>query len=134
MIHMENPVKPLPIPLPPDWEIVVGWTSTEARWLALCWESCGDNPWIEDGRLSMTGRAWAYLAWARHPAVAPHLAGCDIGGSDRDGTERLLIDRTGRSVYVAPVAEARWFVRGQWPVQEPSRLSPEELDKIVDHV
>jgi len=130
----EHEMKPLAIPLPPEWEIVVGWTDTEARWISLAWEGCGDHPWLEDGRLGMTGNSWGYLAWARHAAVAPILTTCDIGGSDHDGTERLLIDRTARTGYVAPTAEARWFVRGQWPAEEPSKLRPEEIEGIVRHV
>jgi len=134
MILGDSEMKPLAVPLPPNWEIVVGWTGGDARWLAVAWEGGGDHPWLEDGRLSMSGRSLGYLGWARHTAVAPHLTACDIGGSDHDGSQRLLVDRIGRAVYVADLTEARWMVRGQWPAEEPSKLRPEEVDAVVEQV
>lgn len=126
----------LPVPLPPGWEEVVGWTGgEEGRWLSVCWESCGDHPWIEDGRTGMSGRSWGYLAWSRFQSVAPVLARHDLGSSNGDeATERLLIDRTLRRVYVADAAEARSVVRGQWPSQEPAQLSREQTDAVVENV
>ncbi len=124
----------LPIPLPPQWEPVVNWPGGPARWLSACWTCCGDCPWVEDGRTGRTASPFGWQAWSRHPTVAPHLASRDLGSSEADGKERLLIDLAGRQVFVADAAEARWFVRGQWPPEEPVRLSQEELDAVVENI
>ncbi len=125
----------LPVPLPPCWEEVVCWSGgDEARWVSVCWEPCGDHPWIEDGRTGMSGHPWGYLAWARFPAIQAELARHDLGSSEEQGSEHLLIDRALRRVYVADIAEARSVVRGQWPPQEPVRLSQEQIDAVVENV
>jgi hypothetical protein len=124
----------LPIPLPPQWESVVGWAGGPARWLSACWTCCGDCPWLEDGRTGVTGSPFGWQGWSRHRAVAPHLASHDIGSSEADGCERLLVDLVGRQVFVADAAEARWFVHGQWPPEEPIRLSQEQIDAVLEQV
>lgn len=125
----------LPVVLPPSWEEVVGWSGgAEARWLSVCWEPCGDHPWMEDGRTGQSGHPWGYLAWANIPPIRAVLSRHKLGNSDEESTERLLIDRTLRRVYVADAAEARSVVRGQWPPQEPVQLSQEQIDAIVDNV
>lgn len=109
---------PIDVRVPPQLEAAIGWTGGESRWLAMCWSSCGDCPWMDDGRSSMTGHPWGYLAWRRHPAVAPALGEADLGNSNRDGTQRLVVDRENRRVYLSGAAEARAVVRGQWPAED----------------
>ena len=82
----------------------------------------------------MTGHAYGLLAWWRFPSVAPVLRNLDLGSSEQDGTQRLVIDRTERRAYFADAAEARAFLRDQWPVEEPVELTTEQWQGIVDEV
>lgn len=124
---------PLPIPAPPQLEAVVGYPG-EAESFSLCWTSLGDTCMYDDGRLSGTGHGWGYLGFVRSPAVAPHLAHADLGSSEHEGTERLLVRRAGRRVYLATAAEARSAVCGQWPAEEAVELTREEWDDVVGRV
>jgi hypothetical protein len=127
---------PLDIPVPPAdlLEPAIGWSGGDARWLSVCWTCCGDCPWIEDGRSSMTGHAWGLLAWWRHPSVAPVVQDLDLGSSDRDGTQRLLLAVEQRQVFVATTEEARRVVREQWPAEEPVEMSSDEWERLVREV
>jgi hypothetical protein len=126
----------LPIPpLPPRWEAVVGWTGGDtARWLCGFWTSLGDHPYLSDGRSSMSGDAWGWLAWARHAAVALHLASFNLGSSEMEGPHALLFDRAERKVYAADRLEAERVVRDQWPVEDEVELTPEQMEAVVEHV
>ena len=123
----------LPIPVPPQLEAAVGYPG-EARWVALCWTSLGDTCVYDDGRLSGTGHGWAYLGFVRHAAVAPHLAHADLGSSEDEGRERLLIDRTERRAYLCGSAEARSLVCRQWPDEPAVELTREEWSAVVEDV
>lgn len=127
---------PLPIPVPPAelLEPAIGWSGGEARWISICWTSCGDCPWIEDGRSSMTGHAYGLLAWWRHPSVAPVLRNLDLGSSDQDGNQRILLAVERRQVFVATAEEARRVVREQWPAEEPVEMSADEWERLVRQV
>ena len=123
-----------PIPLPPGWEAAVGWSGGEARWLLGFWTSLGDHPHLSDARTSMSGHSWGWLAWARHAAVAPHLAPFDIGSSEMEGPHALLCDLTERKVYAASREEAERVVREQWPEEDEAQLTPEQMDAVMEHV
>jgi len=123
---------PLPIPIPPQLLEAVGYRG-DARLVSLCWTS-SDKPWHDDGRSGGTGDVWAYLAFARHAAVRLHLAPYDLGGIDRDGRHRLLIDMEARTVSVGTVAEVREAVLAQWPVVEEEDLTKEQADEVLGHV
>jgi hypothetical protein len=124
---------PLPIPVPPQIEAVTGYTG-DARWISVCWTCCGDCPWIDDGRSSMTGHAYGLLAWWRHPTVQPHLRDAALGSSEADGTQRVLIHRVERKAYLATAAEARRVVTGQWPEEPAVELTREEWDAVVERI
>jgi hypothetical protein len=124
---------PLPILVPQQLEEAVGW-SGDARWISVCWSSCGDAPWIEDGRSSQTATPWAMLAWWRHASVAPHLRHLDLGSSEADGTQRLLLDRQERRTFVADTTEARRVVRDQWPAEPEVELTADQWQQIVEEV
>src|SRR5947209_4402439 len=85
---LEGPrnMRPLPVPVPPQLEEAIGLPDTAARWVSLHWTPPGDTVVHDDGRTSGTGHGWGWLAWARHPAVAPHLAPYDLGSSEEEGT------------------------------------------------
>jgi hypothetical protein len=111
-----RPVHALNAPLPPMLLEAVGYGG-DAGLVALYF-GAGDEAYWDDGRGSATGDLHAYLAYVRHPAVAPHLAGYDLGSSDGPAEHWLLIDRRAGTVAVAPVAEARRLLRGQWPADD----------------
>lgn len=125
----------LPAPLPPNWEAAVGWSGGDhARWLSGFWTSLGDHPYLSDGRTSMSGDGWGWLAWARHAAVAPHLRAYDLGSSEREGPHALMIDRVERKVYAADRREAERVVRDQWPVCEEPDLTAEQVEAVMRHM
>lgn len=123
----------LPIPIPPQLLDALNYPG-DARLVSLCWTSCGDTSWYDDGRSSGTGDAWSFLAYVRHPAVAPHLAGWDLGSSDEDGSHRLLLNVSTGTVCVGAAAEVREAVRDQWPVEDEVQLTPEQVEAVVEHV
>lgn len=127
---------PLAIPVPSAelLEPAIGWSGGDARWISIFWTCCGDCPWMEDGRSSMTGHAWGLLAWWRHGSVAPVLRDLDLGSSERDGMQRLVLERRDRRVFVASTEEARRVVRDQWPAEEPVELTTEQWAEIVEEV
>ncbi len=45
----------LPVPVPPNLAELAGYPG-DARWVALCWQPCGDEAEYDDGRSSGTGR------------------------------------------------------------------------------
>lgn len=124
---------PLPVPVPPQLEHVVGYPGN-ARWVSLCWTCCGDSCWYDDGRTSGTGHPWGYLGWVRHAVVAPSVAVADLGSSERDGTQRLVIDRVERRAYLADAAGARSVVCGQWPDAPAVELTGDDWDEVVERV
>ena len=125
---------PLAVFVPSQLEAAIAWSGGDARWLSACWSCCGDAPWLDDGRSAGTGNPWGMLAWLRHPAIAPALAGADLGSSEADGTQRLVFDRRNRQVYLADANEARAVVKAQWPAEEPVALTPEEWDGVVARI
>jgi hypothetical protein len=82
----------------------------------------------------MTGTPYGLLAFWRHPAVAPHLRDADLGSSEQDGTQRLVIDRQERRAYLASSATARSVVCGQWPAEPAVELTREEWDAVVERI
>lgn len=121
------------LPVPPQLEAAVGY-SGDARWFTLAWSPCGDTVIYDDGRGYGTGHGWGYLGFARSPAVAPHLRGLDLGSSEQDGTQRLVIDRVERRAYYAAAEDARRAVRDQWPAEPAVELTPEQWEAVVDEV
>lgn len=124
---------PLPIPVPPQLEAVVGYHG-DARWFALSWTCLGDTVLYCDGRSSGTGHGWGYLGWVRHRAVAPQLRELNLGSSECDGTEQLLIDRQERRAFVADAAVARSFLREQFPAEPEVELTPEQWAEVVEEI
>jgi len=123
----------LELPVPPQLDAVVGYAG-DARWFTLCWTCCGDTCVYDDSRSYGTGTGWGYLGWVRHPAAAPHLRHADLGSSERDGTQRLVIDRQERRAYLATAAEARSVVAAQWPDEPAVELTQEQWEGVVERV
>ena len=88
-------MRPLDIPVPPTLEEAICYPGNE-RYVALWWTRYGEDIVYDDGYRSGTGYSYGWLAFARHPAVAPILSMLDYVDYDREdriGTERLLLDR-----------------------------------------
>lgn len=119
----------LPIPVPPQLEEAVGYPG-DARYFALYWTPSGDEVVFDDGRGAGVGHGPGFLAFVRHPAVAPELTAYNFGSADADADHWLILDRQGRLIFAAPAGEARPFLRGQWPETEPVMLSQEELTAL----
>jgi hypothetical protein len=112
-------------------EAALGVPDTAARHVGLYWGE-GDEAYVDDGRSSGTAAGHAFLLYVRHPIVEPALASVHLGSCDRPADHWLLLDRQDRRLSVAPVAEARSFLFGQWPPTEPVTLTDAEWDAIVE--
>jgi hypothetical protein len=119
----------LSVPVPPGLARAIGYRG-EARWVALHWEPCGDESFYDDGRSSGTGSPWAYLAFVRHPVVAPVIAPYDLGSSDSEARECLVLDRGEKVLYVVPIRSARQFLVQQHP--PPPELTAVHLADVLD--
>lgn len=131
MTDIALPGTPVDIPLPPDTVAAFGYDGP-ARFVGLSWSSLGDQLVVSDGVSSGTGQSWAFLGYKRHRAVAPLLAPFDLGSSEEDGPDVLLIDTVANRASVAPVAEARVFLQGQHPPREP--MTPEQEAEFHRHL
>ncbi len=134
----------LPIKLPRNWERAFGYRG-QARWLAAWWEPAGDEAEFDDGQLRADGEWQFYLdlVEGRLEVALTRLMADNPGGrwalgsSDEPATHCLLCDLDGRRIFVAPLAEARVFLRRQHApeactqseMSEP--LSVEVLEKIL---
>jgi len=107
----------------------------KARFVAIYF-GAGDESYADDGQLSMTCDPHAYLAFIRHPACL-ELAGHRLGNSDEEAAELLVLDRQESRAYVAPVAEARRFLREQWQESAPTgpvTLSEADMQAVMDRL
>jgi hypothetical protein len=119
----------LRVPVPPRLAELIGYRGT-ARWVAFRWEPCGDESFYDDGRTCGTGSPWPYLAFVRHAAVARKLVPYNLGSSDLEATETLVLDRTEQVLYAAPVSSARRFLVAQHPPMP--ELTPEERAAVLE--
>lgn len=130
------PGDPVAIPMPPKLCEALGYRG-DARFVGFRYTCLGDEVVFEDGRSSGSGATWTFLAFKRHRAVSPYLLHADLGSSEDDGTEMLLIDRQEQVASIAPLHEARTFLDSLWPEMQP--LTPEqeevfrtELERLLE--
>src|SRR4051812_47545593 len=97
------------LPLFPDLCETFGYTGN-ARYVGFSWSNCGDELIADDGLVSGTGNSQAFLAYRRHPAVAPLLRPFHLGASDTDAESCLILDREKHRASVAPLHQARAFL------------------------
>ena len=112
------PGEPVGIPLPPGVGACFGYAG-RARFVGVRYTCLGDEVVLDDGRSRAPGATWAFLSFKRHRAVEPLLRAADLGNSERDGTQMLLLDTRERRAHIAPLREARAFLDSQWPEREP---------------
>ena len=123
----------LAAPLWPRLLLAVGYTGG-ARWVAFY--IALDNVTYNDGASSGTGDTGLFLAFKRHPVVAPHLAGADLGSADTEASEWLVVDRQEQVLYLATQEAARWHLVAQWPRLHgpPLEYTQEELGQLLDNL
>jgi hypothetical protein len=126
MTDTSLPGEQIDMPVPPNLSTVLGYRG-DARFVGVRYTCLGDQVVFEDGQSSGTGQTWSFLAFKRHRAIDPFLRDADLGSSEEDGTEMLLIDTQERKASIAPLHDARVFLDGQWPEQEPMTPEQEEV-------
>jgi hypothetical protein len=120
----------IPLPVPPGLTETLGYRR-QARYVAFYWLSESDDLIADDGRIACSGERWAFMAFRRHPAVAPILAGLNLGASDHRATHVLVIDQQGARASVATISEASAFLEAQHPVRE---ASPQDEVEAVNRL
>src|SRR5262249_1726783 len=80
-----------------------------------------------------TGDTNLFLVFKRHPAMAPHLAGAQLGSMHEEASEWLLVDTHQEVLYLAGNDEARRFLKLQWPgcVVLTLGYTPEQLARLM---
>lgn len=127
------PGQPIDIPLPPHLCETLGCRG-DARFVSFRW-SYGELI-VDDGRTFGSANGWTFQSYARHRAVSPLLDEHDIGGLDHPAPSVLLIDRERNRAYIAPAAEAKSFLRDQFPPEPPltavqQAAFKQEMDKML---
>jgi hypothetical protein len=127
LVNKLKGLTPIKAPVPPMLAKAIGYKG-EARFVSFQWTPYGDEVDYSDGRISATGNWQAFVSYVQHPAVSPSLEGYDLGSSDSEATHALILDRENLAIYIAPVKEAKAFLREQWPPQTwpPIRMSQKE--------
>jgi len=100
-----------PLPVPPEFERMLGYEG-DRRHVAFYWTPAGDELCYEDGRSAGTGQWAPWLAWSRHLAVAPCLYGLQLGGSDEEARDWLLLDTAARRLYAGAARDVARFLAG----------------------
>lgn len=134
-----GPYKALPVPVPPEelFERAIGYEG-DADLLMLFWTPEGDEVMYDDGRAGGTGNWEPYLAFVRHPKVAPFLLGANLGSSDRYAEDVLLLRRRDRQLLVMPMPVAQAIIRDWWQEGavtepgEPMEVTPEALAQLAE--
>jgi predicted DNA-binding protein (UPF0251 family) len=124
---------PIIAPVPPMLEKAIGY-SGEARFVSFHWTPGGDEAYFDDGQSGGTGNWQGYLAYVQHPTVHPLLAHYDLGNSDSEAHDALILDRQERRVYIASIKDAGTFLAQQWPKVEPIHLTKEEWEAMKTRI
>jgi hypothetical protein len=119
----------LAAPFWPRLPMAVGYRGA-ARWVALYVSS--NHAMYNDGSGSSSGDTSLFLAYKRHKAVAPHLAGAHLGSAEEEAHEWLLVDQALQVLYLASPEEAGRFLASQWPRYEaPLEYTEAELARLM---
>ena len=128
-----NELTTLPIPVPPMLEEAIGYDGN-GRYVAFYWTPGGDEVCFDDGRFFSTGEWDAYLLFTRHRVIAPALSGHNLGDSDTEADEWMILDREARQLSIAPGSRAGRLLAEQWPHEpqgEPVTMTQEEMMQAV---
>jgi hypothetical protein len=128
--HSREPdpgLTPVQVPVFPELARTFGYPG-ECRFVAFHWSPGGDEVAYDDGVRSGTGASHAFLAYWRHPAVAPQLRSYHLGSSDEGALYCLVFDQDDGRAFVTARAQAREFLCEQHPEQEGATY--EEIDDM----
>ena len=123
-------LRTLPIPVPPMLEQALGYSGS-ARLVAFYREPAGDEAMFDDGVVSADAEWPAYLVWLEHPRVAAQLRACDLGSSEQEARQWLLLDRTARVLYALPAREAAALLYEQWATRPDAPSESEASDDMA---
>lgn len=120
----------LTAPLWPRLPLALGY-SGGARWVALYIKDdklrCYDGEGAPKG-----GDTSLFLAYKRHPLIAPSLWGAYLGSAEEGARHWLVVDRQQQALYLAANENARRFLATQWPrYTAPLEYTPEELTRLL---
>ncbi len=123
----------LAAPLWPRLPLALGYAGG-ARWVALYVQD--DTLRCYDGAgASKAGDTSLFLAYKRHPVIAPSIWGAHLGSADEEARAWLLVDQSERVLYLAPPEAARRFLAEQWPRwSAPLEYTPAELARLLAEV
>ena len=119
----------LAAPLWPRLPLALDYTGG-ARWVAFY--VSGEKVHYHDGSSFGTGDTSLFLAYKRHPVIAPSLAGVPLGSADEEPRTWLLVDQVERILYLAAPEPARKLLMEQWPrYSKALEYTPEELARLL---
>lgn len=119
----------LAAPLWPRLSLALGY-SGGARWVAFYISA--DKVHYHDGSGFGTGDTSLFLAYKRHPVIAPSLASVPLGSADDEPRIWLLVDQVERLLYLAAPQEARKLLVEQWPRYTAAlEYTPDELARLL---
>ena len=119
----------LAAPLWPRLPLALGYTGG-ARWVAFYVNA--DKVHYHDGSGFGTGDTALFLAYKRHPLIAPSLADVPLGSADDEPRTWLLVDQADRLLYLAEPEAARKLLSEQWPRSTKAlEYTPEELARLL---
>lgn len=130
-----NSLVALPVPVPPTLEQALGYTG-HARLVSFHWEPVGDEAMYDDGVLSGDAAWPAYLSYVQHPKVEPALRAYNLGSSECEARDFLVLDRVERKLYVLPARQARELLHQQWltrPDAPPTVDSIEAVQALLEN-
>lgn len=124
-------IESLNIPVPPMLEEALGYQG-KARWVVFYWTPCGDELRYNDGTTEADGSWHAWLAFKRHPCIAPHLEPYHLGSSEEEARHWLLLDRESRTLYVGEASAVEHFLLEHRP--PPPVLTEEQIQALCQRL
>jgi len=126
--------------VPPDLDRCFGYIG-DRRFVAFWWEIGGDELAYSDGRSWSVGiNWWAWKTYLEHPRIAPFFLQADLGASDAEARQVLLMDRRHERLALADKELAICWLQEMWKeemrdaMEEPPVPEPAHLDAIVEQI
>jgi hypothetical protein len=99
-----------------------------ARLVAFYWSPSGNAAMFDDGVISAEAEQPAYQSLLAHPTMAAQLCASDLGSSEQEARQWLLLDREARALYALPAREAAGLLYQQWSSRHEALSEPESSD------
>lgn len=124
-----EPLQQVQLPVPPMLEAALGYAG-EARYVAFYW-GAGDEVYWDTGWSSADGEWQGWLAFVRHPRVAPALVPYHFGDSDTPATHWLVLDRETRTCAIGTPQQAHAWLLWQNPTPSmPGVIDADSLEHL----